>query len=102
MEQLWKPNDAEFAVTYPLKEMMRRAQLKIKIHDRNIPMTSDTWGMFPDLVHRYTRLLSWRDQGVKEVIVFYNPEYYVRNRQTVELMDPLHMRWVLKYNGVKG
>jgi len=97
-----KPNDTEFSVIYPLAEMLRRAQQKIKVHDRGIPMTSDVWGRFPDLVKRYTRLLLWRDKGIKEVIVFYTPQYYVRNRQTVEIMDPLHMHWVLKYSGVKG
>lgn len=98
----WITNDADFSVTYPIKEITRRAKLKFKIHDRNIPMTSDMWGgMMPNLVGRWRRFNNWKQNGVSMVKVFYEPQYFIRNRHTVELMDPLHMYHVLKYAGIK-
>ena len=98
----WIPNDTEFSVTYPMVEILRRANLKLKIHDRNIPMTSDMWGgMMPNLVGRWRKFNNWHRNGVESVKVFYEPQYFMRNRHTVEIMDPLHMYHVAKYAGIK-
>jgi hypothetical protein len=97
----WQEDDTDFSVTYPITEIMRRATLKLKIHDRNIPMTSDVWGMFPSLVGRFRRFSNWSRNGVQSVKVFYEPSYYVRNRYTVRLMDPLHLYHVTKYAAIK-
>jgi len=98
METLWQSDDEEFSVTYPMSELMRRATLKIKIHDREIPMTSDLWGKFPMLISRYGRIKNWEKIGVSRVKVFYDPDYYIRNINTIQLLDPLHMYFVLKYS----
>jgi hypothetical protein len=97
----WVANDNDLSVTYPMKEILRRANLKIKIHDRNIPMTSDVWGMFPSLIGRFRKFSKWGREGVKSVKVFYEPSYYVRNKHTVRLMDPLHLYHVTKYGAIK-
>jgi len=101
MSDPWKENDSEQSITYPISEVLRRAKLKIKIHDRNIPMTSDVWGMFPSLIGRYRKINRWSGEGVIAVKVFYDPQYYTRNRHTPHLMDPLHLFWVLKYSAIK-
>lgn len=97
----WKKDDKDFSVTYPITEIMRRANKKLQMQDRNIPMTSDSWGMFPTLVGRFRKFSNWNTKGVKLVKVFYDPNYYIRNRQTVELMDPLHTYHVAKYSVFK-
>lgn len=102
MNELWKPIDSEFAVIYPISEIVRRANLKVKIHDRNIPMTSDMWGgMMPNLVGRWRRFNKWQKADVVGVKVFYQPDYYIRNKHTISIMDPLHMYNVVKYAGIK-
>lgn len=98
----WVANDADLSVTYPISEILRRVNLKIKIHDRNIPMTSDVWGMFPSLVGRFRRFSNWNKQGVTSVKVFYEPSYYMKNRHTIHLMDPLHLYHVIRYAGIKN
>jgi len=98
---LWQENNATASVTYPLSEVLRKATLKVKLHDRGIPMTSDVWGKFPILVGRLRRFKNWKQKGVKQIEVFYEPTYYSRNTHTIELMDPLHMFWVLKYAAIK-
>ena len=98
----WLANDDEFSVIYSIEEVLRRANLKFKIHDRGIPMTSDMWGgMMPDLVGRLRRFGNWKRKGVTRVIVFYAPQYYARNQHTVGLMDPLHMYHVVKYSAIR-
>jgi len=99
---LWQENDTELSVTYPITEILRRATLKLKIHDRNIPMTSDVWGMFPDLIGRFRRFGAWNQEGVQFVKVFYKPDYYLRNKHTVRLMDPLHLYHVTRYAAIKA
>ena len=95
-------NDQELSVTYPISEIIRRANLKIKIHDRDIPMTSDMWGgMMPNLVDRWRKFNNWQQNGVHHIKVFYDPTYFYQTHHTVELMDPLHMFYVLKYAGLK-
>jgi hypothetical protein len=95
-------SDNEFSITYPMREIIRRANLKLKLHDRNIPMGSDMWGgMMPNLVGRWRKFNNWSKNGVRGVKVFYEPQYFIRNRHTVELMDPLHMFHVAKYAGIK-
>lgn len=99
---LWVPNDQDMSVTYPIDEIMRRATLKIKIQDRNIPMTSDLWGGgMSELVGRYRRFGNWHRNGVSHVKVFYVPDYYIGNRYTLELMDPLSLTYVTNYAGIK-
>ena len=98
----WVADDNDLSVTYPIAEILRRANLKLKIHDRNIPMTSDVWGMFPSLIGRFRKFNRWDRAGVSIVKVFYEPAYYARNRHTIQLMDPLHLYHVVKYAGIKG
>jgi hypothetical protein len=100
-DPLWQPNEEEQSVTYPITEILRRGVLKIRISDRAIPMTSDAWGMFPELVMRYRKFLDWKHRGVKFVKVYYDPGYFYRNRHTIRIMDPLHTYFVRKYVSIK-
>jgi len=94
---LWQPNEAKQSVTYPITEILRRGELKIKISDRGIPMTSDVWGKFPELVKRYRKFLGWQREGVKSIKVKYDKTYYRRNKTTIRLLDPLHIYFVKRY-----
>lgn len=98
---LWKEDSSDYSVTYPIKEILRRANLKFKIHDRSIPMMSDTWGMFPQLAHRLLKFKRWKKDGIRQVKVLYDPGYFIRNRGTVHLIDPLHTYNVVDYLGIK-
>ena len=98
---LWQEDSRDHSVTYPIKEILRRAELKVKLHDRSIPMTSDSWGMFPQLVKRLIKFKNWNKQGVRQVKVVYEPSYYIRNSNSVRIMDPLHTHNVIDYIGIK-
>ena len=100
-DPLWQENFNDFSVTYPIGEIVRRATKKLKIHDRGIPFTSDVFGMFPVLIGRLRRFRHWETEGVSQVKVFYEPNYFHRNAHTVHLMDPVHTYAVLKYAGLK-
>ena len=93
----WKPNDSERSVIYPIAEIIRRSTLKITIHDRGIAFTSDVFGMFPELIKRHLLFTDLASKGVKAIKVFYEPNYYNRNSETIGLLDPLHTYNVLRY-----
>jgi hypothetical protein len=64
-------------------------------------MTSDTWGMFPQLVKRLLKFKDWDKQGIRQIKVIYTPSYYIRNSNSVRIMDPLHTYNVVDYIGIK-
>jgi len=99
---LWKPDIKQFSVTYPIHEILRRATLKVKVYDRDIPIAYDSFGMFPRLVQRLRKLMRLKDTGIKFVKVFYEPSYFIRNYYTIRLLDPLHTTLVVKYLGIKN
>ena len=85
--------DQESAVIYPIATLMSRATTKMKLMDRNIPMTSDVWGGgMTHLVNRYRKISDWDRAGVQQVKVFFDPSYYMQNRGFIEALDPLHLR----------
>ena len=91
-------NETDFSATYSIVEIVRLATHKIKAYDRDIPMSSDMWGgRMPDLVKRWKKFTNWQQQGVQKVKVFFRPEYFLQNN----IVDPLHMQYVVKYAGIK-
>jgi hypothetical protein len=95
-----KPNLDTFSILYPMSEILYKAKYKVKLHDRGIPMTSDAWGHFPEMVGRLRKLLRWESDGIKEVEVFYEPAYFVGNAQRLEALDPVHTFNVKKYKAL--
>jgi hypothetical protein len=94
--------DQEAAVIYPISTLMSRANTKMKLMDRNIPMTSDVWGGgMSYLVNRYRKINNWQRDGVQQVKVFFEPAYYMQNRSFPEALDPLHLRFAIRYAGIK-
>lgn len=95
----WKPNAAEFSVTYPISELLRRANVKVTVWDRDFPMVGvvDNGGFFPKIINRLLLFKKWNKAGVKHVKVFYQPFYFLRNINSIALLDPVHTRWVVKY-----
>ena len=95
--------DQEAAIIYPISTIMSRANTKLKLMDRNIPMTSDVWGGgMAHLVNRYRKLSDWQRAGVQQVKVFFDPAYYMQNKNYPEILDPLHLRLAVRYAGIKG
>jgi len=96
---LWEPDPTTFSVTYPIEEILRRADLKATVWDRDFPLVRTGGGFFQTVVGRLQKFMGWKQSGIKKVKVYYHPHYYVRNAHTIRLLDPIHTEWVLKYEG---
>lgn len=94
----WQEDPANFAVTYPIDIVIDRANFRIKSGDRNIEMGSDLWGgRYQALINRLFEFNRLKQSGVTSIKVFYDPNYYLRYRSNIHILDPLHMQYVLKY-----
>ena len=100
MNALWRPDPTTFSVTYPIEEILRRADLKVTIWDRDFPIARTGGGFFNTVVGRLQTIMAWKKAGIKEVRVYYHPYYYIRNSHTIRLLDPIHTEWVKKYERV--
>jgi hypothetical protein len=99
---LWVPDDASSSIEYPLSEIMRRVSLKIKLLDRDAPLIpSNGIGTLGVMASRFRKLVQWKSEGVTHIRVFYDNEYYRRNKKTPAIMDPLHSIFVLRYKAYK-
>jgi hypothetical protein len=101
-DSLWEADNKNYSVTYPIEELLRRAKLKVTIWDRDFPIVVTGKGLFQSMVKKLIKFKQWKRQGVKTVVVYYQPHYFLRNSKTVRLMDPLHSNNIITYEASKA
>lgn len=94
---LWETDVKSQSVSYSLDELLRRANLKLKVNDREVLMGSDVWGKMPLLVKRINAFNKLKQKGISKVKVYYDQAYFSRYWSNPQLLDPLHLENVLQY-----